>query len=54
MQQVNNIIGVLNELKDKIDFVEEQMLEKLYVAPKGREYILASHIFRTVIAEDDS
>ena len=33
MLQVNNIIDVLNELKDKIDFVEEQIHEKLYVDP---------------------
>ena len=31
MLQVNNIIDVLNELKDKIDFVEEQIQGKLYV-----------------------
>ena len=31
--QVNNIIDVLNELKDKIDFVEEQIHGKLYVDP---------------------
>ena len=33
MLQVNNIIDVLNELKDKIDFVEEQIQGKLYVDP---------------------
>jgi len=33
MLQVNNIIDVLNELKDKIDFVEEQIHGKLYVDP---------------------
>ena len=31
--QVNNIIDVLNELKVKIDFVEEQIYGKLYVDP---------------------
>lgn len=33
MQQVNNIIDVLGELKDKIDYVEEQIHGKLYVDP---------------------
>jgi len=33
MLQVNNIIDVLDKLKDKIDFVEEQILGKLYVDP---------------------
>lgn len=33
MLQVNNIIDILNELKDKIDFVEEQIHGKLYVDP---------------------
>ena len=33
MLQVNNIIDVLGELKDKIDFVEEQIHGKLYVDP---------------------
>ncbi len=33
MLQVNNIIDVLSELKDKIDFVEEQIHGKLYVDP---------------------
>lgn len=31
--QINNIIDVLNELKEKIDFVEEQIHGKLYVDP---------------------
>lgn len=33
IQQINNIIDVLSELKDKIDFVEEQIHGKLYVDP---------------------
>jgi len=33
MLQINNIIDLLNELKDKIDFVEEQIQGKLYVDP---------------------
>ncbi len=33
MLQVNNIIDVLGKLKNKIDFVEEQILGKLYVDP---------------------
>ena len=33
MQQVNNIIDVLDQLKDKIAFVQEQIIGKLYVNP---------------------
>ena len=33
MQRVNNIIDVLDQLKDKIAFVQEQIIGKLYVNP---------------------